>query len=63
MKKKHDIATYTTESRPSVTSSLEAIREQARTQQNTTAQTIAELEAWRADIEATIAFLKAQKQR
>jgi hypothetical protein len=40
--------------------SLSHLRDRALHKQTETAHTIAELEAWRAEIDATIAFLKAQ---
>lgn len=41
--------------------SLDQIRIQALRAQNDTAQTIARLENWRAEIDATIAFLRSQR--
>jgi hypothetical protein len=47
---------------PTQAPSLAQIRSQALNVQADAAHTIAELEAWRAEIDCTIAFLKAQRR-
>jgi hypothetical protein len=45
-----------------LTNRLEEIRASSRHQKTRTAQTLAELEDWRSEIDATIAFLRAQNR-
>ncbi len=52
----------TEEERRPAPPSLEHIRSHSLRAQSDAARTISELEAWRAELDATIAFLKAQRK-
>lgn len=52
----------TEEERQPAPPSLEHIRSHSLRTQSNAARTISELEAWRTEIDATIAFLKAQRR-